>query len=256
MPTNTPTLGFPKPLGPDNARDYLKGAIAGGGLHQALTILDNAILSTSSITLDNVTLNDPTIGPSAWTNANHTHASAATAGSTLGPGTTLSTPSLTTPAVSGVMTFGGDATLQRVGAGALRVGGAGASVGLGMTDPAGQGVLEFLRAGTARWSWFMLSNALNSELSLYSHGAGGRRFTEAQGRARRALTLTPDASTEGAVPPTPRSGGLSLLHHLRPRGHRAVADGAEQRGRLHALRQRPHQAAVRPRPHRHPHPDP
>ena len=32
MPTTTTKLGLPRPQGPDNARDYLKGAIAGGGL--------------------------------------------------------------------------------------------------------------------------------------------------------------------------------------------------------------------------------
>ena len=111
---------MPKGLGPDNASGYLKGSIAGGGLWRALEILDDAVLQSSVNSFDNVTLTCPNIGANEWTDANHTHASAATAGSTLGPGTTLSTPTLQTPAVSGVMTFGGDATLSRTGPGALR----------------------------------------------------------------------------------------------------------------------------------------
>lgn len=119
MTVNTPRLGLPKGQGADNARDYLKGAISGGGLWRALEILDNAILEGSVNELDDVTLTSPNIGADQWTDANHSHASAATAGSTLGPGTTLSAPTLQTPAVSGVMTFGGDATLQRSAAGTL-----------------------------------------------------------------------------------------------------------------------------------------
>ena len=46
MPTNTPKKSLPKGNGGDNARDYLKGAIAGGGLWTALDILDNTILDT------------------------------------------------------------------------------------------------------------------------------------------------------------------------------------------------------------------
>ena len=120
MPVTTPRLGLPKSQPADNARDYATGSVSGGGLWRALEILDNAILEGSVNDLDDVTLTSPNIGADQWTDANHTHASAATAGSTLGPGTTLSTPTLQTPAVSGVMTFGGDATLSRTGAGALR----------------------------------------------------------------------------------------------------------------------------------------
>lgn len=127
MPTNTPRLGLPKGNGSDSARDYLKGAIAGGGLWHALEVLDDAVLQSSVNTLNDVTLTSPNIGPNEWTDSQHTHASAATAGSTLGPGTTLSTPTLQTPAVNGVLTFGGDATLQRTAAGTLRVGGTGRS---------------------------------------------------------------------------------------------------------------------------------
>ena len=133
MPTNTPRLGLPKGLGPDNASGYLKGSISGGGLWRALEILDDAVLQSSVNSFDDVTLTSPNIGADQWTDANHTHASAATAGSTLGPGTTLSTPTLQTPAVSGVMTFGGDATLTRTGPGALR---ADTHLGVGVT-PAG-----------------------------------------------------------------------------------------------------------------------
>jgi hypothetical protein len=39
----TPILGLPKPEGSDNARDYLKGTIAGGGLHAALDKLDGML---------------------------------------------------------------------------------------------------------------------------------------------------------------------------------------------------------------------
>ena len=79
-------------------------------------MLDNAILSTASITLDNATLTDPTIAGLDERPAHPRDCRAARA-ATLGPGTTLSTPSLTTPAVSGVMTFGGDATLRGRGRG-------------------------------------------------------------------------------------------------------------------------------------------
>jgi hypothetical protein len=125
-------LGLPKGNGPDNASGYLKGTIAGGGLWAALDILDNALLQGSVNTLDNVTLTSPNIGADQWSDANHTHASPATAGSTLGPGTTLSTPTLQTPAVSGVMTLGGDATLARTGPGALR---ADTHLGVGVSPP-------------------------------------------------------------------------------------------------------------------------
>jgi hypothetical protein len=222
----TPKLGLPKGEGGDSSRDYLKGAIAGGGLWHALEVLDNAILSTSSITLDNVTLNDPTIGPSEWTNANHTHASAATAGSTLGPGTTLSTPSLTTPGVSGVMTFGGDATLQRTGAGALRVD-THLGVGVNPRTWGGSYIGAQVGVGGALWSHgttaltFLSNNAWfdgTNRRSMVNEGAselglmnGGMQLTTAPVVAAGAvqthttrlvvaptgtLTLTPDAGAD------------------------------------------------------------
>lgn len=46
MTVNTPKKGLPKGQGSDNERDYLKGAITGGGLWTALDTLDNAILDT------------------------------------------------------------------------------------------------------------------------------------------------------------------------------------------------------------------
>lgn len=46
MTVTTPKKGLPKPEGTDNSRDFLKGAIAGGGLWTALETLDNTILDT------------------------------------------------------------------------------------------------------------------------------------------------------------------------------------------------------------------
>lgn len=146
MPQNTPRLGLPMGLGPDNASAYLKGTIAGGGLWHALQVLDDAVLQGSVNTLNDVTLTSPNIGAAEWTDAQHTHASAATAGSTLGPGTTLSTPTLQTPAVSGVMTFGGDATLQRTSAGALRVA---TNLGVGVAPAAWHSARNALQVGGA-----------------------------------------------------------------------------------------------------------
>jgi len=163
IPTNTPRLGLPKGNGSDSARDYLKGAIAGGGLWKALEVLDDAVLQSSVNTLNDVTLTSPNIGPNEWTDSQHTHASAATAGSTLGPGTTLSTPTLTTPGVTGVMTFT-DVTLQRTSAGALRQGGAPAAV------------TEYRVTG----------------------GAGGGRVGQAVSSADGSLWLTTNASYDGA----------------------------------------------------------
>lgn len=46
MVATTTKLALPKPQGTDNVRDYSIGVIAGGGLHNALDTLDNAILET------------------------------------------------------------------------------------------------------------------------------------------------------------------------------------------------------------------
>jgi len=99
--------------------------------------------------LNDVTLTSPNIGPSEWTDSQHTHASAATAGSTLGPGTTLSTPTLTTPSVTGVMTFT-DATLQRTGAGALRLD---TNLGVGVAPAAWGSTYRALQVGRGGAVW-------------------------------------------------------------------------------------------------------
>lgn len=135
MPVTTPKLALPKVQGPENARDYLKGAIAGGGLWRALEILDNAILSTGAITLDNATLNNPTIV--GWTNANHTHASVAQAGSALGPGATLSSPAFAGVISTGAQ-FAGNVGVG-VAAAALNAGRRGVFLGDGALVMGGSG---------------------------------------------------------------------------------------------------------------------
>lgn len=215
MTVTTPKLGLPKVQGPDNSRDYLKGAISGGGLWRALEILDNAILSTGSITLDNATLNDPTIV--GWTNAQHNHSSAATAGSTLGPATTLSTPTLQTPAVSGAMTFGGDATLQRTGAGLLQVGGTtSARLDLMAGATSGAASLVFGKAGAnpLRWGWQVPDDATNSPLTLLDWGLTGTGFAErARWTHEGTLTLSPAAGQSALAMLT---GGGATIWYLAP----------------------------------------
>lgn len=103
MPTATPKLGLQKPLGPDILRDFLKGTIAGGGLHASFDILDEAVLLTAAQTLTNKTLTTPTVA--SFANAQHNHSNAAGGGG------------LTTPAITGAMTVTGDITIEETTAG-------------------------------------------------------------------------------------------------------------------------------------------
>lgn len=90
MVINTPLLNLPKGENTDDAGTYLNGTIAGGGLHEALDILDQAVLLTGAQTLQNKTLVTPIIA--SFTNAQHGHVDAATGGA-IGSGATLTSPS-------------------------------------------------------------------------------------------------------------------------------------------------------------------
>lgn len=61
MVTLTPKQQLPKADGSDNARDYIKGAIGGGGLWAALEKLDEVVLLTGAQTLAGKTLTAPVL---------------------------------------------------------------------------------------------------------------------------------------------------------------------------------------------------
>jgi endosialidase-like protein len=191
--------------------------------------------------LNDVTLTSPNIGADQWGDAQHTHASAATAGSTLGPGTTLGTPTLQTPAVSGTMTFGGDATLARTGAGALRVD---THLGVGSNPAAwvaGVGAVEAGGAGGGAWYGYPGFTALG--VNTFYDGAfkaraagpaslaildGGLRLdtapSVAAGAAQTFTTRMALAQT-GTLTLTPNAGVAGLVANVAGGGQLMVADG-------------------------------
>ena len=222
LPTNTPRLGLPKGQGADNARDYLKGAISGGGLWKALEILDNAILEGSVNDLDDVTLTSPNIGADQWTDAQHTHASAGHRGQHAGAGH------------HAVHADAADA--RRVGGDDLRRGrhplphGAGGAAG---GHPPGGG-----------------------------HGGGGvgRALPRAPGRRRGRSVGRRWWEPDGALPTTPTSTGPPSVPWRAGRCQLRAPDRRRGRGTHRPLRRRRSHPDLHhppgPRPHRHPHPDP